>query len=90
MKKLRVAVIFGGKSGEHEVSIASAASIFKHLDPGRYEAVPDQDRERRPVDADRRRAESDLRRRRAPGTMTVVQHRSPERLLQPIDPTHAR
>ena len=40
MKKLRVAVIFGGKSGEHEVSIASAASIFKHLDPSRYEAVP--------------------------------------------------
>jgi len=40
MKKLRVAVIFGGKSGEHEVSIASAASIFKHLDPARYEAVP--------------------------------------------------
>jgi D-alanine-D-alanine ligase len=38
--KLRVGVIFGGKSGEHEVSIASAASIFKHLDPSRYEAVP--------------------------------------------------
>jgi D-alanine-D-alanine ligase len=40
MEKLRVAVIFGGKSGEHEVSIASAASIFTHLDPARYEAVP--------------------------------------------------
>ena len=40
MPKLRVAVIFGGKSGEHEVSIASAASIFKHLDPQRYEALP--------------------------------------------------
>ena len=40
MKKLRVAVIFGGKSGEHEVSIASAAAIFKHLDPSRYDAVP--------------------------------------------------
>lgn len=33
-------MIFGGRSGEHEVSIASAASIFKHLDPARYEAVP--------------------------------------------------
>jgi D-alanine-D-alanine ligase len=33
-------VIFGGRSGEHEVSIASAASIFRHLDPQRYEAVP--------------------------------------------------
>ena len=40
MTKLRVGVIFGGKSGEHEVSIASAASIFKHLDPARYEPVP--------------------------------------------------
>jgi D-alanine-D-alanine ligase len=38
--KLRVGVIFGGRSGEHEVSVASAASIFKHLDPARYEAVP--------------------------------------------------
>jgi D-alanine-D-alanine ligase len=38
--KLRVGVIFGGKSGEHEVSIASAASIFKHLDPARYDPVP--------------------------------------------------
>ena len=40
MKKLRVGIIYGGKSGEHEVSIASAAAIFKHLDPERYEAVP--------------------------------------------------
>jgi D-alanine-D-alanine ligase len=40
MSKLRVGVIFGGRSGEHEVSIASAASIFAHLDPERYEAIP--------------------------------------------------
>jgi D-alanine-D-alanine ligase len=40
VKKLRVGVIYGGRSGEHEVSIASAASIFKHLDSARYEAVP--------------------------------------------------
>ena len=38
--KLRVGVIFGGRSGEHEVSIASAASIFKHLDRSRYDPVP--------------------------------------------------
>jgi D-alanine-D-alanine ligase len=38
--KLRVGVIFGGRSGEHEVSIVSAASIFKHLDRNRYDAVP--------------------------------------------------
>ena len=40
MSKLRVGVIFGGRSGEHEVSLASAASIFRHLDPHKYDAVP--------------------------------------------------
>jgi D-alanine-D-alanine ligase len=40
VKKLRVGVIYGGRSGEHEVSVASAASIIKHLDRGRYEPVP--------------------------------------------------
>ena len=40
MKKLRVGVIYGGRSGEHEVSVASAASIMKHLDRARYQPVP--------------------------------------------------
>ena len=40
MKKLRIGVIYGGRSGEHEVSVASAASIMKHLDRGRYDPVP--------------------------------------------------
>src|SRR3954462_9907485 len=40
MKKLRVGVIYGGRSGEHEVSLASAAAVFQNLDPDRYEAVP--------------------------------------------------
>jgi D-alanine-D-alanine ligase len=40
MTKLRVGVIYGGRSGEHEVSVASAAAVFKHLDPNRYETVP--------------------------------------------------
>ena len=40
MGKLRVGVLYGGRSGEHEVSLASAASIFTHLDAGKYEAVP--------------------------------------------------
>jgi D-alanine-D-alanine ligase len=39
VKKLRVGVIFGGRSGEHEVSVASAAAVFKHLDRSRYEPV---------------------------------------------------
>jgi D-alanine-D-alanine ligase len=40
VKKIRVGVIYGGRSGEHEVSIASAASIFQHLDKTKYDAVP--------------------------------------------------
>ena len=40
MKKLRVGVIYGGRSGEHEVSVASAASILKNLDRTRYEPLP--------------------------------------------------
>jgi D-alanine-D-alanine ligase len=40
VKKLRIGVIYGGRSGEHEVSLASAAAVFKNLDPSRYEAVP--------------------------------------------------
>jgi D-alanine-D-alanine ligase len=40
MTKLRVGVIYGGRSGEHEVSLASAAAVFKNLDPERYDAVP--------------------------------------------------
>lgn len=39
VKKLRVGVIYGGRSGEHEVSLASAAAVFRHLDPARYEAI---------------------------------------------------
>jgi D-alanine-D-alanine ligase len=39
VKKLRVGIIYGGRSGEHEVSLASAASVFQSLDPDRYEAI---------------------------------------------------
>jgi D-alanine-D-alanine ligase len=39
-KKLRVAVIYGGRSGEHEVSLRSAASVIRHLDRERFEVVP--------------------------------------------------
>jgi D-alanine-D-alanine ligase len=39
VKKLRIGVIYGGRSGEHEVSVASAASVIKHLDRTRYEPV---------------------------------------------------
>jgi D-alanine-D-alanine ligase len=39
VKKIRIGVIYGGRSGEHEVSLASAAAVFQNLDPARYEAV---------------------------------------------------
>jgi D-alanine-D-alanine ligase len=39
-KRLRVGVLFGGRSGEHEVSLLSAASVIQALDPEKYEAVP--------------------------------------------------
>jgi D-alanine-D-alanine ligase len=39
-RKLRVGVIFGGRSGEHEVSLASAQSVLRALDPDKYEIVP--------------------------------------------------
>ncbi len=37
--KLRVAVIYGGRTGEHEVSVRSAKSILAGLDPAKYEPV---------------------------------------------------
>ena len=40
MKKLRVAVLYGGRSGEHEVSLQSAASVINYLDRDRFEIVP--------------------------------------------------
>ncbi|HYB62284.1 MAG TPA: D-alanine--D-alanine ligase family protein [Methylomirabilota bacterium] len=39
-KRLRVGVLFGGRSGEHEVSLNSAASVIHELDPEKYEVVP--------------------------------------------------
>ena len=38
--KLRVGLVFGGRSGEHEVSVVSARSVARALDPQRYEVVP--------------------------------------------------
>jgi D-alanine-D-alanine ligase len=40
VKRLRVGVLYGGRSGEHEVSLASAASVFANIDRKRYEPVP--------------------------------------------------
>ncbi len=40
MKKLRVGILFGGRSGEHEVSLLSAASVFNAIDKAKFEVVP--------------------------------------------------
>jgi D-alanine-D-alanine ligase len=40
VKRLRVGILFGGRSTEHEVSILSAQSIIAAMDPQRFEAVP--------------------------------------------------
>src|SRR5438094_908459 len=39
-KKIRIGLIFGGRSGEHEVSIASAASVMANLDRNKYDVIP--------------------------------------------------
>ena len=39
-KKIRVLVLYGGRSGEHDVSLRSAASVVKNLDPKKFEIVP--------------------------------------------------
>jgi D-alanine-D-alanine ligase len=39
MSRLRVAVLTGGRSSEHEIALASARSVLESLDPGRYETV---------------------------------------------------
>src|SRR5208337_3473348 len=40
MKKLRVGILFGGRSGEHEVSLLSAASVLRSIDREKFEVVP--------------------------------------------------
>ncbi len=38
--RLRIGVLFGGRSAEHDVSVLSATNVMRALDPGKYEAVP--------------------------------------------------
>ena len=40
MEKLKLGVIFGGMSTEHDVSITSGTSVIKNLDKGKYEILP--------------------------------------------------
>ncbi len=57
MTKLRVAVVYGGRSGEHEVSLRSAESIMAAMDRERYEIIPiliDKDGRWQRIDSDGR------------------------------------
>ncbi|OWK22500.1 hypothetical protein AJ88_10455 [Mesorhizobium amorphae CCBAU 01583] len=38
--KLRIAVLFGGRSAEHEVSLLSATNVMRALEPAKYDAIP--------------------------------------------------
>jgi D-alanine-D-alanine ligase len=38
--KIRIGVIYGGRSGEHEVSVRSARSVIEAVDPEKYEVIP--------------------------------------------------
>ena len=38
-RRVRVAVVFGGRSNEHAISCVSAGSILRNLDPGRFEVI---------------------------------------------------
>jgi D-alanine-D-alanine ligase len=38
--RLRVGLLFGGRSAEHDVSVLSAGNVFRALDPDRYEVIP--------------------------------------------------
>jgi D-alanine-D-alanine ligase len=40
VKKIRVGVVFGGRSGEHEVSVRSARAVIEAIDREKYEVVP--------------------------------------------------
>ena len=39
-ERLRVGLLFGGRSAEHDVSVMSAGNVFRALDPARYDTVP--------------------------------------------------
>lgn len=40
LKRLKLVLLYGGKSGEHEISLRSAASVLSALDAGKYEIIP--------------------------------------------------
>jgi D-alanine-D-alanine ligase-like ATP-grasp enzyme len=49
MKKLRVGILFGGRSGEHELSLLSAASVLNAIDKDKLRGRAHRDDKRRPL-----------------------------------------
>ena len=76
-RQLRVAVVAGGRSSEHEISLASARSVLEALDPARYEVTHDRDRPRRAAG-----------RSRAPSNRLLQGSRAPRRCR--CSPTRSR
>ena len=64
-RRLRVALVFGGRSSEHAVSCATAASVMSAMDPERYEVHPDRDRQGRQLGARPQRPRAAAARARA-------------------------
>src|SRR4051794_25291419 len=40
MEKIKIGIVFGGRSGEHEVSVRSAKSVIEQIDKDKYKIVP--------------------------------------------------
>ena len=81
MARVRVAVLMGGRSSEHEISLASARSVIEALDPARYEAVTVEiGRDGRWALGSASRAELERDWRSAAETLPVPTSRVPETL----------
>ena len=73
MKKLRVGILFGGRSGEHEVSLLSAASVLNAIDRNKFEVVPiGITKEGRWLTAARRGGAATLCSRPRPGAISML------------------
>ena len=82
--RVRVAVLAGGRSSEHEISIASARSVVAALDPDRYETVVVEIDKRRTLGARVGRSQASCP-RRASETLPVVADSAPAAALGQVD-----
>ena len=84
--RVRVAVIAGGRSSEHSISVASAHSVIQALDPARYEAtVIEIGVDGRWEIAEERHGLSGAEGEHTAETLPVIAHRAPARALGEVD-----